>query len=157
MVVYVHSEEMTVMTQEERRDLARRGPDELFNKGNLDICDELYAPNCSFHNQTFAVDGVAGQKDIVRELRAANPDLHIDVHDICVDGDLTAARWTMGGTSQGEFRGLPATGKTWTMTGMTFAKWEGDRCVEEWTNYDMLGTLQQLGLVPEMARGQGGA
>lgn len=64
----------------------------------------------------------------------------------------TAARWTMGGTSRGEFRGLPATGKTFVMTGMTIDKWEGERIVEEWTNYDLLGGLQQLGIIPEMAR-----
>src|SRR6266540_1392970 len=93
------------MTPDERKGLVRRLTDELWNKGNLDVCDEVFA-----------------------------------------------AHWTMGGTSRGEFRGLPATGKTYVMTGMTIDKWEGERIVEEWTNYDLLGGLQQLGIIPEMAR-----
>ena len=64
---------------------------------------------------------------------------------------FSAARWTMGGTATGEFRGIPGTGKTYVMTGMTFDKWEGDRIVEEWVNYDLLGALQQTGVIPETA------
>lgn len=140
------------MTPDERKALLRRSTDELWNKGNLDVCHEVFAAHCSFHDPSFPIEGVAGMKEQVRQLRAANPDLHLDVHDILADGDLTASRWTMGGTSRGEFRGLPATGKTYVMTGATIDKWEGDRIVEEWTNYDLLGCLQQLGIIPSLAR-----
>ncbi|WP_228714047.1 MULTISPECIES: ester cyclase [Prauserella] len=140
-----------MMTPEERRDAMRRLADELWNRGNLDVCDELFAAHCSFHDPSFPIDGVAGMKQQVAELRQAQPDLHMDVHDVLVDGDLTCARWTMGGTARNEFRGLPATGRSYVMTGMTFDKWEGDRIVEEWVNYDLLGALQQAGLIPETA------
>jgi len=140
------------MTPDERKGLVRRLTDELWNKGNLDICDEVFAAHCSFHDPSFPIEGVAGMKEQVRQLRVANPDLHLDVHDILVDGEMTAARWTMGGTSRAEFRGLPATGKTYVMTGMTIDKWEDDRIVEEWTSYDLFGGLQQLGIIPELAR-----
>jgi len=139
------------MTPDERKGLVRRLTDELWNKGNVDICDEVFATNCSFHDPSFPIDGINGMKEQVRELRAANPDLHLDVHDVLVDGDMTAWRWTMGGTARGEFRGLPATGKTYVMTGMGIDKWDGDRIVEEWINYDLLGALQQTGIIPEMA------
>jgi len=139
------------MRTDERKGLVRRFNDELWNKGNVDVLDEAFAAHCSFHDPTFPTDGVTGMKEKARELRQAIPDLHLDVHDVLADGDLTATRWTMGGTSHGEFRGLPATGATYVMTGMTIDKWDGDRVVEEWTNYDMLGGLQQLGIIPEMA------
>jgi steroid delta-isomerase-like uncharacterized protein len=142
------------MTPEERKGLVRRLIDESWNRGNLEVCDEVFATHCSFHDPSFPVDGVAGIKEQVRQLRAANPDLHLDVHDVLADGGMTAARWTMGGTARGEFRGLPATGKTFVITGMTIDKWDGDRIVEEWTNYDLLGALQQLGAIPEMAPGE---
>ena len=142
------------MTPDERKSVVRRWNDELWNKGNLEVCDEVFAANCSFHDPSFAVEGVTGMKEQARLLRAANPDLHLDVHDILADGEMTAARWTMGGTSRGEFRGLPATGKTYVMTGMTIDRWEGERIVEEWTTYDLLGALQQLGIVPELAQQQ---
>lgn len=139
------------MRPDERKGVVRRFTDELWNKGNLDVLDEAFAAHCSFHDPTFPSDRITGMKEKVRELRQAVPDLHLDVHDVLADGDLTAARWTMGGTSRGEFRGLPATGRTYVMSGMTIDKWDGDRVVEEWTNYDMLGGLQQLGIIPEMA------
>lgn len=146
------------MTPDERKNQVRRLADELWNKGNGDYAHEVYAAHCSFHDPSFPVeggpDGITAQAN---ELRAAHPDLHIDVHEVLVDGDLSAARWTMGGTSHGSFRGLPATGKSWVMSGMMIDKWEDERIVEEWVNYDTLGTLQQTGIIPEMAQPGGGA
>jgi steroid delta-isomerase-like uncharacterized protein len=139
----------SIMTPDERRDLLRRVTDRAWNAGDLDACDELFAKHCTFHDPSFPVNGVEGIKEQIRALREANPDLHIDIHEILVDGDLTASRWTMGATNRGDFRGIPATGKTYTMTGMECNKWEGDKVVETWTNYDLLGTFIQLGLVPE--------
>lgn len=138
------------MTPEERIALIRRTSDELWNKGNLAACDEVCASHCSFHDPGYTIDGVAGMKRQVSDLRAAQPDLHLDVHDVLIDGDMSASRWTLGGTGQGEFRGLPATGKSYVMTGMDMAKWEDDRIVEHWTNYDLFGALQQAGIIPEM-------
>ncbi len=140
------------MTPDERRDQIRRTSDELWNKGNLDVCDEVFAPNCSFHLPAFPVEGTEGLKQQVRELRSANQDLHVDVHDVLCDGDVTASRFTMGGTSTGEFQGIPASGRSFVMSGITISKWEGDRIVEEWTDYNLLGVLQQLGVLPEMAQ-----
>ncbi len=96
------------MGAEELKAKFRRVIDELWNKGNVDVVDELYAPHCAFHNPNFPVEGVAGLKEQVQQLRAAIPDLHFDMHEIIIDGDLAASRWTMGGTPRGEFRGLPA-------------------------------------------------
>jgi len=139
------------MATDDRKATLRRAYDEMWNKGNVDICDEIFAPNCTFHDPSFPVDGVAGMKDQVRALRAANPDLHVDVQEVLVDGDQSAARWVMGGTARNEFRGVPGTGKSYVMTGMTIDKWDGARIVEEWVNYDLLGTLQQTGVIPEGA------
>jgi steroid delta-isomerase-like uncharacterized protein len=138
-----------MMTMDERADMFRRTMDALWNKGDLDACDEIFAAHCMFHDPTFPIDGVAGFKEFLRDLRAAQPDFHMDFHEVVADEGMTASRWTCGGTASNEFRGLPATGKTYVMNGMGMSKWEGDRIVEDWTVYDMLGALQQLGLVPE--------
>ncbi|MCW4353861.1 ester cyclase [Hoyosella sp. YIM 151337] len=149
------------MTPDECRDLIRRTMDELGNKGNLDVCDQLYAEHCSFHRPSFPINGVGGLRDLVSDLRTAQPDLHIDVHDIhdvhdvhdiLVEGDMTAIRYTMAGTARGEFRGLPGTCKSYVMPGITIAKWDEGRVVEDWNSYDMLEALQQIGLVPELAQ-----
>lgn len=140
------------MNPQDKIDRTRRFVAEIWNNGNIDAVDDLFAKHCSFHDPSFPVNGTKGLRDQVRELRAAYPDLHIDLHDVIAEGDMTASRWTMGGTAKGEFRGFPATGKTYVMTGMNFAKWESDRIVESWTNYDLLGALQQTGIIPEMAQ-----
>lgn len=134
----------------DHKDIVRKLTDELWNKGNLEICDDVYTSNCSFHDPSFPIDGIAGMKQQVAELRAAQPDLHMDVQEVLMDGDLTCARWTCGGTARNEFRGIPPTGKSYVMTGLIMDKWEGDRIVEEWVNYDLLGALTQLGVIPSM-------
>lgn len=140
---------MTTMMMDERADLFRRTMDAVWHRGEVDACDELYAEHCMFHDPTFPTDGVAGFKAFVRELRAAQPDLHMDIHDVVTNEDMLAYRYTFAGTASSEFRGLPATGKSYVMNGMGMCKWEGDRIVEEWVVYDMLGALQQAGVIPE--------
>jgi steroid delta-isomerase-like uncharacterized protein len=139
------------MTNDERKETARRLIDQIWNRGDLNATDDMYSATCSFHDPNFPLRGTADLKTQVRELRAANEDLHVDMHEIMCDGDLMAARFTMAGTATGEFRGIPATGRSWVMSGMVMSLWEGDRIVEEWHNFDMLGALQQMELVPDMA------
>lgn len=140
------------MTANDREKLIRRYTDELWNKGNVDVIDDVFDARASIHDPSFPVDGIKGVKDQARELRASQPDLHIDVHDVLVAGDLTASRFTMRGTAKKEFRGLPATGKSYAMSGISVHKWQNDRIVEQWTNYDLLGALQQLGIIPQLAQ-----
>ena len=66
------------MTPEERKGLVRRLTNELWNKGNLDVCDQVFAAHCSFHDPSFPIEGVAGMKEQARQLRAATPDLHLE-------------------------------------------------------------------------------
>ncbi|WP_024877296.1 ester cyclase [Saccharomonospora piscinae] len=142
------------MTPEERKDLVRRTITAIINEGDVDACADMYASRCTFHYPNFSVEGVDGYRQFMRDMRQANPDLHCDIHDILVDGDLLAARWTMGGTAHGEFRGIPGTGKSWVISGMQLLKWDDDRVVEEWGSFDLFGQLQQLGVIPEIAEEQ---
>ncbi|HZW44695.1 MAG TPA: ester cyclase [Dermatophilaceae bacterium] len=137
---------------EDREKLIRRYTDEVWNKGNVDLCDDIFETHASIHDPSFPVNGVKGIKDQVRQLRVAQPDFRLDVHDVLVAGDMTATRYTLSGTSKKEFRGVPPTGKSYAMSGMTIDKWQNDRIIEEWTVYDLLGCLQQLGIIPEMAQ-----
>jgi steroid delta-isomerase-like uncharacterized protein len=139
------------MAPQEHAQLIRKAFEE-WKKGNIDFIDEVYAQNCSVHDPFFPSHGVAEMKAQARQMRSAVADMHMEVHEVLADGDMTAARYTMGGTPRGEFQGLPATGKSFVSTGVMLDKWEGDRIVEEWNSYDMAGILQQLGLMPDQAQ-----
>lgn len=81
-------------------------------------------------------------------LFAAFPDLHTTHEKIIAEGDYVAARVTWRGTHQQDMMGIPATGKTISVNGMRIARVAGDQVVEEWAMDDMLGMMQQLGLLP---------
>lgn len=65
---------------------------------------------------------------------------------------MVATHWTGRGTHDGELMGIAPTRKETTITGITMSRLQNGKVVEEWTNWDTLGMLQQLGAVPEMAR-----
>ena len=80
---------------------------------------------------------------------AAFPDAHASIEDLIAEGDEVAVRWTLRGTHEGELRGgVPATGLRVEVSGITISRIRNGRVVENWGNYDMLGMLQQLGVIP---------
>ena len=80
--------------------------------------------------------------------KATFPDLHVDLGAVIGEGDLVATRWTVTGTQQAEFFGIPATGKRVTVEGMNFYRLAGGKITEVWTQFDGLGLMQQLGAIP---------
>ncbi len=123
----------------------------IWNDGNLDAIDALYAANFVGHDPHNPIQGIAGMKQWVEETRNTMPDFHINLHESIVEGDVGVTRWTASGTHRNEWRGIPATNKTFVVSGMTMSKFDGDKIVESWVNADNLGMLQQLGIVPDMA------
>jgi steroid delta-isomerase-like uncharacterized protein len=137
----------------ENKAIARRLLEEAFNSGNLDVIDELLAPE--FVNYDAALPepttGIDAAKVNIGGYRAAFPDLRITLEQQVADGELVATRWTARGTHQGELFGIAPTGKQATVTGITIDRIVGGRIVESWTNWDTLGLMQQLGVVPALA------
>jgi steroid delta-isomerase-like uncharacterized protein len=78
----------------------------------------------------------------------AFPDLHAEVHDVIAEGELVAARVTYTGTHQGEFVGIPATGKKTTISGVDFFRMQDGRQAEHWGGPDMFSFLVQAGVMP---------
>jgi steroid delta-isomerase-like uncharacterized protein len=79
---------------------------------------------------------------------SAFPDLKRPVEDLVAEGDKVVARWSSVGTHEGDFMGIPPTGKTVTTTGITIFRLEDGKIVEEWSESDMVGMLQQVGALP---------
>jgi steroid delta-isomerase-like uncharacterized protein len=133
---------------------AHRFFDEVWSEGKLDLVDELFAPEYVGHpsGPEETVRGPEGVKEYVGRLRAGVPDLTVTIEDQVADGDKVATRWTAQGTHDGELMGIDPTGRAATVTGITIQRIGGaGQIVEGWTNWDMLGMLQQLGAAPQPA------
>jgi steroid delta-isomerase-like uncharacterized protein len=126
----------------------RRFFEEVYNRGNLAVADELAAPDFVSHdagNPTHDRDGV---KQTVRAIRAAFPDVRFTADDVLEDGDTVVVRFTMRGTQRGDFMGIPATHKPIVVTGIDIVRFGAGRAVEHWHEWSGLGLLQQLGVLP---------
>jgi steroid delta-isomerase-like uncharacterized protein len=139
---------------EENKAVVRRFIDEVWNNGNLDAIDELVSEDQVDHDPGRPPDmpgGPEGMHQFVQMYRAAYPDTHLEIGEIVAEGDLVAYTWTATGTHQGELMGIPPTGKSVTVTGMALDRIRDGKIVESWGNYDSLGMLVQLGVVPAPA------
>jgi predicted ester cyclase len=122
-------------------------------KGNWEVIDRHVSPSYVGHDlaePSEAHGQVALRASLGRYLDAF-PGGRITVEGQIAEGDLVTTRWTLRGTQAGELAGFAATGKEVTVAGMTISRLEGDLVVEEWTSWDRLGLLVQLGAVSEPA------
>ncbi len=135
----------------ENKDIVRRLGEEPW-QGNLDVIDELADPRYVGHDPALPdTEGPEGIKQFIKDFKSAYPDGSVTIDQQLAEGDLVSSRWTGRGTHKGELMGVAPTGKQVTVTGITISRLRGGKVVEEWTNWDTLGMLQQLGAVPAMA------
>jgi steroid delta-isomerase-like uncharacterized protein len=139
------------MSAEENKAVARREIEELYAQGNLDAAEEIFAPNYVGHDPTSGdIRGIEGAKQFAATYRQAFPDLQPTVEDQVAEGDKVVTRFSARGTHQGETEDFgPPTGKRMEITGITIERFAEGKIVEDWTNFDALGMMQQLGLVPQ--------
>jgi steroid delta-isomerase-like uncharacterized protein len=138
------------MSTEENKALARRFTEEGFSTGNLALADEIVAPNfVNYDPGTPPLpSGPEGYKQLVTAYHTAYPDLQMNVEDLFAEGDKVAVRWAARGTHTGQLGDIPPTGKQMTITGISVLTIAGGKVTEQYTNWDTLGMLQQLGVVP---------
>jgi steroid delta-isomerase-like uncharacterized protein len=139
---------------EQNKTVVRRTFDELWNKGNLALADEFFAPKYDHHDPSTPDVGRGPESEKKRATlyRNAFPDLRLTVENLIAEGETVVARWSCHGTHKGELNGIPPTGKQFTISGVTIAHFENGKMVEGWVNWDAFGLMQQLGLVPEIAK-----
>lgn len=137
------------MSTVENKGIMRRYFEEGWNGGNLAVLDEIVAADYVNHNPFVPglPAGPEGLKPILAGFRAAFPDLHFDIVGQVAEGDKVVTRWMMRGTHQGEFMGIPATGRMVAAGGVQIERIVDGRIVEHWRQSDDLGLLQQLGVV----------
>lgn len=132
---------------EQNKTVARRVFDEIFTQGKLERVDELYAPdfvNHGLHRDT----GLQEDREATRGWRSAFPNLEMKVEKLIAEGDLVSVLWTARGTNTGTGMGLSATGKSIDVFGITIWRIADGKIKEEWSSFDELGVLRQLGLSP---------
>jgi predicted ester cyclase len=84
-------------------------------------------------------------------LRSAFPDLHFDTQELIPTGDKVIVRWTATGTHQGELLGIAPSGMSVSIMGTSIYRLSGGQMVDEYTIWDSMGMMQQLGVIPYLA------
>jgi steroid delta-isomerase-like uncharacterized protein len=133
-------------TTERNKEIVRRYQD-AYNSNNLDVLDELLAPD--WKTQAFPVDlmeqTVENVKAVHRSLLEAFPDLHIRTHELIAEGDVVVQSYTVRGTHRGEMAGLPATGNSLAVGGVSIFEIRDGRIVRHEAFSDFIDVLVQLG------------
>ncbi len=138
------------MSTEDNKALVRRFYEEVFNQRNLALVDELCTTTQVFHNPPTTLHGREEFKQLLSLYTRAFPDARFTIEDQIAEGNMVASRYTFRGTQRGELMGIAPTGKPVTVTGITINRIAGGKSEEGWLNFDALGMLQQLGVIPSM-------
>ena len=142
------------MSVENNKNTFRRYVDEVWKDQNLDIVDEIFAEKYRSHqsDDTVLERGPDDVKKFVTEYRSAFSDIEVTVQHMIGEDDRVVNRWTLRLTHTGEFRGIPATNKRITITGIGIYRFSGEgKVIESWDSLDQLGMLKQLDAVKHAA------
>ena len=139
------------MSTEENKMLVRQFYERAWNEKDLAFVDENAASDYVDHTPGTPPglpSGREGIKALMSAYFTAFPDIHLTIEDMLAEGDKVVTRWKSTGTFRGEMMGMAPTGKSATFTGISIDRVVNGKVVEGWTNFDMLGMLQQLGVIP---------
>jgi len=134
-------------TRDIRRGLIEKVWEAAWGQGDVDALDTLLSPAYLRHGGDPHPQGLDALKAAIVSTRAAFPDLVTTVDDIVIEGDRAAIRWHSSGTQTNPFLGVPPTRRYVEVSGATFARFEGDRVVEEHVTWDPRALLPALGVI----------
>lgn len=123
---------------------------DIWNRGNLTICDEVMAENANYYGPH--MPGGKGSRNDWRNAigmyRNAFPDSNVTFDEIISIGDTVVGRWNATGTNTGRLPGIDVpTGKKINISGITIYRLSGGKIVEAWEQLDLLTMWQQLGVI----------
>jgi len=144
------------VSTEENKALVRRFVDEVQSKGNADLIDEICSAEFVNHSAPPGIPtDCEGIKIVTAMFRGAFPDSYFTVEDMVAEGDKVATRKTFHGTHEGEFIGIPPSGRSVSMGLIDIVRISEGRVVEHWSMGDTLGMMRQLGVVPQPGESAG--
>jgi steroid delta-isomerase-like uncharacterized protein len=133
--------------QEQNKAIAKRTFEEILSQGRFELATELYAKDFINHglhsNASLEEDQAA-----LRGWHAAFPDVVVVPEKLIAENDLVTIYWIARGTNTGTGNGLPATGKKAELAGITIWRIADGKIKEEWSAFDQLSMMKQLGLLP---------
>jgi steroid delta-isomerase-like uncharacterized protein len=131
--------------QERNKQTARSFFEDVLDQGRFDKYAESHAKDFAAHGRdhdyTLEEDMAAAKEE-----RKALPDMRMRANQILAERDLVSVYWSVSGTNTQAGMGFPATGKTVKIDGMTLFRFREGKICEEWSVWDMLSVLRQLGL-----------
>ena len=133
--------------EEQNREMVKRFFEE-WNKGNIEIADELYAPEYRWYYSSTTPNPMPRKETIefFRMFLKAFPDANWTIQGLFPVGDRVIAWLTVRGIHKGEFQGIQATGNNVEFNGFDMFRFKDGKIVEEREETDMLGLYQQLGM-----------
>jgi steroid delta-isomerase-like uncharacterized protein len=137
----------TIDTAEANKELARRYPEAVATKGDIELIDELCTADVVDESPLGSLEGPEELKQQMRMLRGAFSDFSATVEEVIAEGDIVAMRLTLRGTHDGDFMGFEPTGNTFEVSNMVFSRIEDGRIAKRWVVPDMFGMLSQVGVV----------
>ena len=140
------------MTMEANLIATQRWGAEVASAGKYEVLDEILAPGFVDHDPApDQENGIEGLKGFFRQMRTAFPDLKAEAVEVVATEEHVAMRYTLSGSHQGEFQGVPPTGKSFKVSALQLARFENGRCVERSGSTDELGMMEQLGILADVA------
>jgi steroid delta-isomerase-like uncharacterized protein len=133
------------MTAQEGKVLVRRFIDEIFVKGNADAVDKLVTSDFTPHSWGKMPAGVEPLKQAVKRVHAGLADVSMKIEDVIAEEDKVAVRLTAHGRHVGEFMGVPASGKEYTISEIHIFHLRDRKIAAHWRDADMLGLMRQVG------------
>jgi predicted ester cyclase len=133
------------MSDERNTTVFKRVVEEAYNKGRVDVLNQVFAPNFIGHQAGIMPPTAEGVKGSIAFLRGAFPGLTLTIEEIIESGDKTWARITGRGTHQGPFMGLPPSGKPFAITVLDVCRYENGQIVEHWGVADQFALMTQIG------------
>ncbi|HEY9622851.1 MAG TPA: ester cyclase [Crinalium sp.] len=130
------------------KSVAQRFYDIIWNQKNLDALDDLLTSDYVWHEPSTVSDlqGVPRARQFLLSYFTAFPDYQVVIDDIISEDDRVAVRWTAYGTHQGPLKGIPPTGKSIKLPGISILRIREGKCSEYWTSLDNFLLLSELGI-----------
>jgi len=131
--------------------LIRTFIDEAFNKGNLSILEDVIHTEYKYLSPDGQLEGIGQLTEFIQAFRKAFPDLNLEIDDLFASDDRSCTAFTLRGTQENDFMGIPATQKSVEVRGMVMSRFKDNKISEDWEILDNLSFFQQLGVVPDLS------